>query len=163
MSVGCSGKWVGVASVPRPGLSSATSQPFGVGSSTLGRALKKALNEDRTVVFIDESGLSQKPHRVRTWAPCGKTPVLEFDFNWKKLSVIGGITVLNFYFQFYPGTIKSPQVIEFLKHLQQHLPGKLLMVWDGAMIHRRRLVRAYLESLHGRLYATALPAYPKRQ
>ena len=89
--------------------------------------------------------------------------MLEFDFNWKKLSVIGGITVLNFYFQFYPGTIKSPQVIEFLKHLQQHLPGKLLMVWDGAMIHRRRLVRAYLESLHGRLYATALPAYPKRQ
>ena len=96
---------------------------------------------------------------MRTWAPCGKTPVLEFDFNWKKLSVIGGITVLNFYFKFYPGTIKSPQVIEFLKHLQQHLPGKLLMVWDGAMIHRSRLVRAYLESLQGRLYAAALPAY----
>lgn len=85
--------------------------------------------------------------------------MLEFDFNWKKLSVIGGITVLNFYFQFYPGTIKSPQVIEFLKHLQQQLPGKLLLIWDGAMIHRSRLVRAYLESLKGRLYAAALPAY----
>ena len=96
---------------------------------------------------------------MRTWAPCGKTPVLEFDFNWKKLSVIGGITVLNFYFKFYPGTIKSPQVIEFLKHLQQQLPGKLLLIWDGAMIHRSRLVRAYLESLQGRLYAAALPAY----
>ncbi len=66
---------------------------------------------------------------------------------------------MNFYFQFYPGTIKSPQVIELLKHLQQHLPGKLLAVWDGAMIHRSRLVRAYLESLPGRIYATALPAY----
>ena len=85
--------------------------------------------------------------------------MLEFDFNWKKLSVIGGITVLNFYFKFYPGTIKSPQVIEFLKHLQQQLPGKLLLIWDGAMIHRSRLVRAYLESLQGRLYAAALPAY----
>ncbi len=96
---------------------------------------------------------------MRTWAPCGKTPVLEFDFNWKKLSVIGGITVLNFYFKFYPGTIKSPQVIELLKHLQQQLPGKLLLIWDGATIHRSRLVRAYLESLQGRLYAAALPAY----
>lgn len=85
--------------------------------------------------------------------------MLEFDFNWKKLSVIGGITVLNFYFKFYPGTIKSPQVIEFLKHLQQQLPGKLLLIWDGAMIHRSRLVRAYLESRQGRLYAAALPAY----
>jgi transposase len=85
--------------------------------------------------------------------------VLEFDFNWKKLSVIGGITVLNFYFKFYPGTIKSPQVVEFLKHLQQQLPGKLLLIWDGAMIHRSRLVRDYLESLQGRLYAAALPAY----
>jgi len=37
--------------------------------------------------------------------------VLTFDFNWKKLSVIGGITVWNFYFQFYPGAIKSPQVV----------------------------------------------------
>ena len=105
---------------------------------------KKALKEDRIVVFIDESGLSQKPHRVRTWAPCGQTPVLEFDFNWKKLSVIGGITVWNFYFQLYPGAIKSPQVIAFLQHLQQQLPGKLLIIWDGAMIHRSRLVREYL-------------------
>ena len=96
---------------------------------------------------------------MRTWAPRGKTPVLEFDFNWKKLSVIGGITVWNFYFQFYPGAIKSPQVIQFLQHLQRQLPGKLLLIWDGAMIHRSRSVRAYLESLQGRIYAASLPAY----
>ena len=88
---------------------------------------------------------------MRTWAPRGKTPVLEFDFNWKQLSVIGGITVGNFYFQFYPGAIKSPQVIEFLKHLQRQLPGKLLVIWDGAMIHRRRLVREYLKASKGAL------------
>jgi transposase len=96
---------------------------------------------------------------VRTWAPRGKTPVLEFDFNWKKLSVIGGITVWNFYFRFYPAAIKSPQVIEFLEHLQRQLPGKLLVIWDGAMIHRSRAVRDYLQSLKGNIYAAALPAY----
>ena len=37
---------------------------------------KKALREGRTVLFIDESGLSERPHRVRTWAPRGQTPVL---------------------------------------------------------------------------------------
>jgi transposase len=29
---------------------------------------KKAKNEGRTIVFIDESGLSHRPHRCRTWA-----------------------------------------------------------------------------------------------
>ena len=96
---------------------------------------------------------------MRTWAPRGQTPVLEFDFNWKKLSVIGGITLWNFYFKFHPGSIKSPQVIEFLEHLRRHLPGKLLIVWDGAMIHRSRLIREYLDGLSGQIYATLLPAY----
>jgi transposase len=85
--------------------------------------------------------------------------VLEFDFNWKKLSVIGGLTVWNFYFRFYPGAIKSPQVMEFLHHLQRQLPGKLLVIWDGAMIHRSRAVQDYLQSLKGQIYAAALPAY----
>ncbi|MBV9482871.1 MAG: winged helix-turn-helix domain-containing protein, partial [Acidobacteria bacterium] len=37
--------------------------------------IKKALAERRTIVFVDESGLSERPHRVRTWAPRGQTPV----------------------------------------------------------------------------------------
>ena len=36
------------------------------------------------MVFLEESGLSQRPHRVRTWARKGQTPVLEFNFNWKR-------------------------------------------------------------------------------
>ncbi len=56
------------------------------------------------------------------------------------------------------GTLKGPQVIEFLKHLQPPLPGKLRILWDGAMIHRSRLVREYLEGLRGQIYAAALPA-----
>lgn len=120
---------------------------------------KKALKERRIVVFIDESGLSQKPHRVRTWAPKGQTPVLEFDFNWKNLSVMAGITVWNFYFRFYPGSVKSPQVIGFLRHLQRQVPGRLLVIWDGAAIHRSRLVREYLDGLQGRIWVERLPAY----
>jgi transposase len=36
--------------------------------------IKKSPLERRTIVFIDESGLSERPHRVRTWAPRGQTP-----------------------------------------------------------------------------------------
>ncbi len=67
--------------------------------------------------MIDESGLSQKPHRCRTWAPRGQTPVLEFNFNGKKLSVSAGLTLCNFYFRLDPGAIGELEVIDFLQAL----------------------------------------------
>ena len=60
---------------------------------------KKARREGRTIVFIDESGLSERPSISRTWAPKGQTPQLTFNFNWGKLAVIAGITWWRFYFR----------------------------------------------------------------
>lgn len=120
---------------------------------------KKAHRQGRLIVFIDESGLSTRPTRVRTWAPRGQTPLLQETFNWKSLSIIGGLALLRFYFQIHSGSIKGPQVVEFLQHLQRHLPGKLLILWDGASIHRSALVRDYLASLGGRIRVERLPAY----
>ena len=96
---------------------------------------------------------------MRTWAPRGQTPVLEFAFNWKSLSAIAGLTLCNFYFRLYPGTIRSKQVIEFLQHLQRHLGRRLLIVWDCAGIHRSRCVVAFLDSLQGRIVVEYLPGY----
>jgi len=39
------------------------------------RIQAKARKEKRTLVFIDESGLSRKPAAKNTWAPEGETPV----------------------------------------------------------------------------------------
>jgi transposase len=120
---------------------------------------KKAQNERRAIVFIDESGLSQRPHRCRTWAPRGQTPVLQYHFNWKTLAAMAGVTWWNFYFRLFPGTIRSPQVIEFLTHLLRHLPGKLLIVWDGLRSHRSRMVWDFVRQQRGRLWLEFLPAY----
>ena len=90
-----------------------------------------------------------KPHRCRTWAPRGKTPILQYRFNWKTLSAIAGVTWWTFYFRLYPGAIKSPQVVDFLTRLQRQLPGKLLIVWDGLRQHRSRLVMCFNKSSVG--------------
>jgi len=90
----------------------------------------------------------------------GKLLFLHESFNWKSLSIIGGLCLRRFYFQIQKGSIKSPQVIEFIRHLQRHLPGqRLLLLWDGAPIHRSRLVQDYLASTRGRVVAERLPAY----
>ena len=120
---------------------------------------KKAHNEGRTLVFIDESGLSQKPHRCRSWAPRGETPVLQFNFNWQKLSVAAGLTLRNFYFRLYPGAIGQVEVIDFLKALVRHIDQPLLIVWDRLPAHRSRLVREFIELSEGHIVTEYLPPY----
>jgi len=85
--------------------------------------------------------------------------VLQYSFNWQCLSAIAGITIWNFYFRLFPGSIKGPQVIEFLKHLQQHIGGRLTVIWDGLPAHRSRLVKEYVAQQHGCIHLERLPAY----
>jgi transposase len=120
---------------------------------------KKARQNGQTIVFIDESGLSERPHRVRTWSPRGQTPVLQYSFNWKCLSAMAGITLWNFYFKLFAGSIKAPQIIEFLQHLRRHIPGRLLIIWDGLPAHRSRLVREHVAAQDGAIQLEYLPAY----
>ncbi len=94
-------------------------------------------------MFLDESGLSQRPHRCRTWSPKGQTPVLQYSFNWKKLLAMAGITWWNFYFQLHGGSIRSPQVMEFLRHLERNIKKKLLVIWDRS----RPIVAVWFNSL----------------
>jgi transposase len=85
--------------------------------------------------------------------------MIQETFGWKSLSVIAGITLWNFYFQIHAGSIKSPQVIDFLKALLRHLPGPLLILWDGAAIHRSKAVKEFVATTDGRLELASLPAY----
>ena len=96
---------------------------------------------------------------MKTWAPKGCTPVLQYSFNWKQLSLIAGVTFWRFYFRFFAGSIKAPQLVMFLQALIQQIRGKLLIIWDGLPAHRSRYVRTYVESLGGRLVLERLPAY----
>jgi transposase len=85
--------------------------------------------------------------------------VLQFHFNWKTISAIAGITWWTFYFRLFPGTIRSPQVVEFLMHLMRQIPGDLLVIWDGLRSHRSRLVRDFVKESDGRIEIEFLPAY----
>jgi transposase len=57
------------------------------------------------------------------------------------------------------GAIRTTQVIAFLGQLRRFFPGKLLLIWDRAQIHRSRRVLRHLEIHRDRLAMTYLPAY----
>jgi transposase len=85
--------------------------------------------------------------------------VLQYSFNWKTLSAMAGVTWWKFYFRLYPGSVRSPQVVEFLSHLIRHIHRKLLVIWDGVPTHRSRLVKEFVAQQNGRIELERLPAY----
>jgi len=49
-----------------------------------------------------------------------KTPFIHETFGWKSLSVIGAISLWRILFWIHPGSVKGPQVVDFLKLLARH-------------------------------------------
>lgn len=111
------------------------------------------------ILFIDESGLSERPTRVRTWAPKGQTPVIEFHFNWTHISAIAALSPTDCLFRLHKGSIKKEQHVEFLKALRAHFKQPLLIIWDGLKGHHSKLVREYLDATGGDVQMAFLPSY----
>ena len=79
-----------------PGAGTRRTSDSDVESQEVAGTKKIAARQGRVIVFIDESGLSERPCRARTWAPKGQTPVLQYSFSWKQLSVIAGLSYWRF-------------------------------------------------------------------
>jgi transposase len=98
---------------------------------------------------------------VRTWAPRGQTPLLWLPLSRDHLSIIGALTIEGRLLTWtHKKSIKGNRVVDFLQHLLRQVPGKLLGVWDGAMIHRCRVVKQFLsQGAAKRLQLLPLPGY----
>ena len=102
----------------------------------------------------------------RSWALVGHTPVIGGDGGHRrKVSVIGAVTVspvarrLGFYFATaVGGYFGAGKVVAFLRDLLRHLPGKVVVIWDGGGNHKGPVIRAFLRR-NKRLRLERLPAY----
>jgi transposase len=132
-----------------------------VENRTLARGQKKAIEEGRTVVFADQAGFYLLPSKVRTYAPVGQTPIIRAPLSRGHLSAMGGITPEGkLYLMVQEKAYRGVDVVGFLKHLARHITGKLLVLWDGAPIHRSRAVKEYLSNgAAHRIHLEQLPGY----
>ncbi len=65
----------------------------------------------------------------------------------------------TFTLSFIPGSIRSPQIVDFLSHLKRHTKRKLLVIWDRSKTHRSRLVKDFVAKQTGAICLEYLPAY----
>jgi transposase len=128
---------------------------------TLARAQKNAAAQAQTIVWVDESGFSLLPAKVRTYAPRGQTPILRVPLTRDHLSAISALTADGrLLIHVRQHAYRSAHVVAFLRHMLRHIPGKLLVIWDGAPIHRSQVVKAFLASgAAQRLQLERLPSY----
>lgn len=98
---------------------------------------------------------------VRTYAPKGKTPILRIKLTRDHLSAMGAITPEGkLVMQIQDHSYKGCDVVRFLQILTREIAGKLLIIWDGASIHRSQQVKEYLRKGGAkRIHLEQLPAY----
>lgn len=121
---------------------------------------QKARRERRNLVFVDESGFYLLPGVVKTYAPKGRTPVLDEWQTRDHLSVMGGLTTEGkVYSLIRPTSLNGMHSIEFLVHLGRQASDRLLVIWDGSPIHRRAEVQAFVAEARGQIHLEPLPAY----
>jgi len=125
------------------------------------RAPKKGADEGRTVIFVDQTGLYLLPMAVRTYAPVGQTPILSETLTRDHLSVMAGVSPEGKLYQLtQEEAFTGAGVVRFLRHLLRQIGGKLLVLWDGAPIHRCKEVKAFLsEGGAERIHLEAFPGY----
>ncbi len=122
---------------------------------------RTAQDEERTILFVDEAGFYQLPFVTRTYAPVGQTPVLRAPLSRDHLAVISGVTAEGRLFTpIQDKPFCGEHVVSFLRQLLRQIPGKLLVIGDGATIHRCQAVKDFLAAgAAQRLHLERLPGY----
>jgi transposase len=113
---------------------------------------------------VDESGFLLIPSVLKTWAPCGQTPLLRHRTHRDKVSVISGISVsprrrrLGLYCDFSLRNITHEEVYAFFRQLLRHLRGHVIVLLDNGRIHTAAELRKRCRR-HPRLHLEYFPGY----
>lgn len=124
-------------------------------------SLKKARSEGRVILYVDESACYLLPLLAHTWAPCGQTPVLMEQAGRAHLSLVAAIAPNGrIYVAGQDRAFTGEDIVWFLGKLcGRYRKRDMLVIWDGAAIHRSEAVKAFLRERPGRIHLERLPAY----
>ena len=112
-------------------------------------------------MYVDESACYLLPMLDLTWAPRGQTPVLLEQAGREHLSLIAAIAPNGrIYVAGQDQSFSGEDIVWFLDKLcSRYRKRNLLIIWDGASIHRSEAVKSFLKERPGRIHLERLPAY----
>jgi transposase len=112
------------------------------------------------VYFWDESGFRADTVHGKTWAPKGKTPVIQRPGQRQSISAASAVNAKGgFWFATYQGALNAELFIELLKKMMKGRAKPVHLVVDGLPAHKKLNVREYIASTRGKLTMHVLPGY----
>ena len=112
------------------------------------------------VYFWDESGFRADTVHGKTWAPKGKTPVVNRPGQRQSISAASAVNAKGgFWFATYQGALNAELFIELLKKMMKGRAKPVHLVVDGLPAHKKLNVREYIASTQGKLTMHVLPGY----
>lgn len=121
---------------------------------------KRAKRLGAKIFFLDEAGFQSDPPLGRTYGLKGETPVVKTSGQRQSLNVISAVNARGqFWAATYTGKLDAEAFVEFLKNFMQTREHKVFLVVDGHPAHTANRVKAYVQSLGGRLELHFLPPY----
>ena len=128
-----------------------------------GRRSKSAEAQDQTILSKTHRAFTPCPVSLRTDAPVRQTPILREWCTRDHLSAIDAISPAGkLYCHSQDHPINSEDVVGFLDHLLREVPAWMVIIWDGAPIHRSRVIQQFLaKGAAQRLHLERLPAYAR--
>jgi DDE superfamily endonuclease len=124
------------------------------------------------IVFADESGITLRPAKARTWGPRGVTPILTVaGRGGRRMSVAGMVAYqpgrrsrLLYRLMLHRGRKGEPkgfaeaQFAQMIDAAHQQLGGPIVLVWDGLPAHKSKKMRKMITARPW-LRVYQLPAY----
>jgi transposase len=124
---------------------------------------KKALTEDYTIFYEDESTIQLCNNIIKTYSPRGVTPIIKLQDTkgYQHVCIASAISESGkLFYKIRDDSFKGSGIIDFLKELLEFIEGKILLIWDNASWHKSEEVKTFLKTDIGkRLWLANTPPY----
>lgn len=121
---------------------------------------KEAKKQGAQIHWADETGIRSDHHAGRSYAPKGKTPVVNKTGKRFGANVISSITNRGeLRFMVFKTRFTAPVFIEFLTRLVRKADRMIFLIVDGHPVHRSAAVRAWVEENSKKIRLFFLPPY----
>jgi transposase len=124
-----------------------------VAERDVARDKKKTHALKATLGLEDEAGFTLVSPVKRTWSRRGQTPVFRTRIDHHdRLNILGILLVsprgkkIRLSVKSYWNTLTGLEVIAFLKQILRLVRGHIVIVWDRHPIHRRALVKEFIQT-----------------
>jgi transposase len=120
----------------------------------------RAKKEGAVIFFADESSVRTDFHAGTTWAPVGRTPVLQGTGKRRSISMVSAVSPRGeLYFDIQERGIRSDDFLAFCKNLMTDIERPVFLVLDNSQVHRAVILKEYARDSDGMLTLFFLPPY----